>query len=124
MKFSNPHQYESVRKQEGLKDPRDIWDTENLGGIQELLQQLPPNVQELVFESDLSPEEERCLRTIGSFCRELSENFKEGFLLLLDEYRKERRRLLQDIVEYLLKKEFLLPYHCKQATGRKAPCRV
>ena len=109
MKFSNPNQFEKIRRLEGLKNPEDIWDIETFDDIRQRIEKLPPNTKELVHEEELTVEMKRCLEKTRSFCSEVSEDFKQTFLSLLDQYRKERRQISQKIVDHLLEKNFVLP---------------
>jgi hypothetical protein len=109
MKFSNPNQFERMRRLEGLKNPEDIWDIETFDDIKQTIEQLSPNTKELVSEEELTVEMKRCLEKTRTFCGELTEDFKQTFLSLLDQYRKERRQISQKIVDYLLEKNFVLP---------------
>lgn len=109
MRFTNPNQFERMRRLEGFKNPEDIWDIETFDDIKQRIEQLSPNIKELVSEEELTIEMKRCLEKTRTFCNELSEDFKQTFLSLLDQYRKERRQISQKIVDYLLEKNFVLP---------------
>ena len=98
MRFTNPNQFEKIRRLEGLKNQEDIWDIETFDEIKQKIEQLPPNTKELLLELELTPEMKRCLKKIRTFCKELSDDFKQTFLSLLDQYRKEHRQISQTIL--------------------------
>jgi len=109
MEFTNSNQFERMGRSEGFKNPNDIGDIETFDDIKQRIEQLSPNTKELVFEEELTVEMKRSLEKIRTFCGELSEDFKQTFLSLLDQYRKERHQISQKIVDYLLEKNFVLP---------------
>jgi len=109
MKFSNPNQFEKMRRLEGMKNPEDIWDIETFDDIKQRIEQFSPNTTELLSEEELTAETKRCLEKTRTFCNELSDDFKQTFLSLLEQYRRERRQISQKIVDYLLEKNFVLP---------------
>ena len=95
MKFTNPNQFEQIMKAEGYKNPEDIWDLETFGYIQKSIEQLSHNIKELLNEEELSLDTKSCLEITRSFCKKLSDEFKNDFLSLLEQYRKERRQISQ-----------------------------
>lgn len=109
MKFSNPNQFKKIRRLEGFNNPEDIWDIETFDYIKKTIEQRSPNIKELLYEEELSAKTKRCLEKTRTFCNELSENFKQTFLSLLEQYRQEKRQIPQTIVDYLLEKKFVLP---------------
>lgn len=109
MKFPNPNQFEKMRRLEGLRNPEDIWDLETYDEIKSEIEKVSPNVKEFVQENELDVETKRCLDKTRVFCSELSEEFRQTFLSLLERYRNERRQISQKIVDYLLEKNFDLP---------------
>ena len=110
MKFSDPNQIGEMRRPEGLKNPHGIGDIETSENINQMIEQLLPTIKELVSEDELTVEMKRCLEKIRVFCDELTKDFKQTFLSLLDQYRNDRRQISQQIVDYLLEKNFVLPY--------------
>ncbi len=98
-----------MRRLEGLKSPEDIWDIETFDEIKERIEQVSPNVKELISENELKLEAKKCLKKTRTFCKELSQDFKQTFLSLIDQYRQERRQISQKIVDYLLEKNIVLP---------------
>lgn len=111
MRFTNPNQFEKIRRLEGLKKPEDIWDwdIEDFEDIKQSFEQLPSNIKESVSEQELIAETRICLEKTRAFCGELSEDFKQTFLSLIEQYRRERRQISKKIVDYLLEKKFVLP---------------
>ncbi len=119
MKLTNPNQFEKIRRLEGLRNPEDIWDIEIFDDIRGEIEKVSLNIRELVEEHKLDAETKRCLDKTRTFCNELSEKFRQTFLILLEEYRNERRKISQKIVDYLLEKKFDLP-NFTIAHGNKA----
>lgn len=109
MEFTNPNQFEKMRRLEGFRNPKDIWDLETYDEIKGEIEKVSPNVKEFVREHELDSETKRCLDKTRMFCSELSEEFRQTFLSLLEQYRNERRQVSQKIVDYLLEKNFDLP---------------
>ncbi len=110
MKFANPNQFEKMRKEEeGLRNPEDIWDVEVLEDIKREIKEAPSNTNELLEEGELGVESKKCLEKIRTFCHEVSQEYKEEFLSLLERYEKERHLISPKIMDYLLKKRFDLP---------------
>ncbi|HMB26344.1 MAG TPA: hypothetical protein VKP03_02920 [Patescibacteria group bacterium] len=109
MRFSNPNKFEKMRRLEGMRESEDIWDTETFDDIKQRIEQFPPNTKELLFEEELTAEAKRCLEKTRIFCNELSEDFKQTFLALLEQYKQDRRQISQKILDYLLEKDFILP---------------
>ncbi|MFH1621050.1 MAG: hypothetical protein ABIB04_03120 [Patescibacteria group bacterium] len=109
MRFTNPNQFEKMRRLEGLQNPEDIWDKKTFDDIKREIGQFSPNTKELISEEEPASEIKRCLEKTRAFCTNLSEDYKKTFLSLLEQYRKERRQISQKIVDYLLEKEFILP---------------
>ena len=109
MRFTNPNQFEKMRRLEGFRNPEDIWDIKTYDGIKNEIEKTPSNIREFVQEHELDSETKRCLEKTRTFCSELSEEFKQTFLSLLEQYRNERRQISQKIVDYLLEKKFDLP---------------
>ena len=105
----NPNQFKRIMTEEGLKNSQDIWDLKTYDEIKNEIEKISPNIKELVEEHELNAETKRCLDKIRAFCSELSEEFRQTFLVLLEQYRKERRQISQKIVDYLLEKNFDLP---------------
>ncbi|MCD6149992.1 hypothetical protein J7J13_04400 [bacterium] len=110
MRFTNPNQFEKIRHLEGFKNPEDIWDVKTYNEIKSEIEGKLPNIREMVEEQKLNAETKRCLDKTRTFCAELSEKFKQTFLTLLEQYRSERHQISQKIVDYLLEKNFDLPY--------------
>jgi len=100
---------EKIAREEGIISPADIYDQSTFEEIKQEIENIRPNVKELLDEKTLSPEQRDCLNKIREFCDELSENFRTEFLSLLEQYHKERRQISQKIVDYLLEKNFDLP---------------
>ncbi|MBL7057984.1 hypothetical protein ISS03_01485 [Patescibacteria group bacterium] len=98
-----------IRRLEGFKNPEDIWDLETYDEIKSKIEKVSPNVREFVQEHELDSETKRCLDKTRAFCSELSEEFRQVFLSLLEQYRNERRQISQKIIDYLLEKKFDLP---------------
>ena len=109
MRFTNPNQFEKMRRLEGFKNPEDIWDLETYDEVKSEIEKTSPNVTEFIQEQELDDETKRCLDKTRVFCSELSEEFRQTFLSLLEQYRNERRQVSQKIVDYLLEKNFDLP---------------
>ena len=109
MEFTNPNQFEKVRRSEGFRDYDDIWDFEIFDDIKGDIEKSSPNIRELTEEHHLDIETRRCLYKTRVFCNELSEEFKQTFLSLLDRYKNEHRHFSQKIVDYLLENNFDLP---------------
>ncbi len=109
MRFTDPNKFERIRRSEGLNHPEDIWDIETFDDIRQRIKQLSPNIKELVSEEELNVEMKKCLKKTRTFCSELSEDFRQTFLSLLEQYRQGRRHISQKIVDYLLEKNFVLP---------------
>lgn len=100
---------ERFAREDGIKNPEDIYDQPTFEEIRQEIEKKRPNVRELLDERTLSPEQKACLDKTREFCNELSENFRSEFLSLLERYRSERRQISQEIVDYLLEKNFDLP---------------
>ena len=100
---------EKFARQEGVRNPADIYDQPTFEEIRAEVKNVYPNVTELLDEKKLSAELKVCLNRTREFCSELSENFRLRFLSLLEKYRNERRPISQKIVDYLLEKNFNLP---------------
>ncbi len=96
-------------RDDGIKNPEDIWDFYSFEDAEKQIKNLPHNLNELVDEYLLTTETEDCLDTTREFCSELSESFKKKFLELLDSYQKEKKILSPKIKEFLFKKDFTLP---------------
>lgn len=109
MRFTNPNQFEKIRRLEGLRNYKDIWDIETCDKIKSEINTTTPNVKEFAQEHGLDDETKRHLDKTRKFCSELSEEFKQTFLSLLEQYQNERRQIPQKIVDYLLEKNFDLP---------------
>lgn len=112
MDFVNPNKIERLGREAGLRS-EDIWsdwdDTETLEQITHPIQEALPNIEARISEHELTSETRHNLETVRSFCAELSEEFRQAFLLLLEQYRRERCLISQKIVDYLLKKNLVLP---------------
>lgn len=105
MKFTNPNQFEKMRRLEGYTDPKDIWDTEtdNDSASKPFF-----NVTELLSERNLEHDLRLCLEKIRTFCNELSDDFQRIFTSLLEEYQKEHQ-MPQKVFDYIREKELLSP---------------
>ncbi len=98
-----------MRREEGLRNPEDIWDVDVFEDIKSEIKKTPSNITELLEEGELGVEGSMCLEKIRSFCHEVSEEYKEEFLSLLDTYRKEGHLISSKIIDYLMEKKFNLP---------------
>ncbi len=125
MIYINPNQLKRIGKLEGFKNSDDvlgecILDFETFYNIKYNIREISPNIEELSDEKVLDAKMKRSLFKIRKFCKELTKEFRDTFLMLLDQYRYERRYISQRIIDYLLEKEFILPKF-KIAYGRKIP---
>ena len=109
MNFTNPNKFKEIMREEGLKNPEDIWDTESFKAIREKIEKLPPQTIELMPEEELTAETRKRLEKVYTFCDELSEVFKQTYLSLIDKYKQEHRKMSQKIVDYLLENNLILP---------------
>src|SRR3989344_2840822 len=105
MKFTNPGQFEKMRRLEGMRSRADIWDLDTLDDIREEIRKKMPNIREELDRDRLTPELKSTLRKIITFCDELSEKFRERFLSLLNRYSSEKRQVSQKIIDYLFEKK-------------------
>lgn len=96
-------------RDDGIKNPEDIWDFYNFEDAEKEIKNLPHNLKELINDYFFTPESQNRLDTTREFCSDLSENFKTRFLELLDNYQKEKKVLSPKIKEFLYKKDFTLP---------------
>ncbi len=119
MEFSKPREFEEMRRLEGNKSINDIWDIDTYDDIKNEIEKASSNIKELVENKELTEETEGCLNKAREFCSDLSEDFKQKFTDLLDEYRSNQRQLSQKIIDYLLEKKFDLP-NFTIAHGRQA----
>lgn len=128
-----------IGRREGLKNSADILDTSTFEGIKAEIEaeilgardflEIPeisleeakalPNIKEDFKDSELSAKRKEIVGEIRKFCAELSIRFGEKFLLLLDQYQKEKQRIPKQIIDYLKKHDFDLPT-CSIKCGEKA----
>lgn len=100
-----------IAREEGIKNPEDIYDQTTFEEIAREIKDIRPNVKEL-FDLDpdlMNPEQKKCLDRTREFCNELSKNFSADFLSVIEEYQNEGRPISQKIIDYLLEKKFDLP---------------
>ncbi len=110
MEFSNPNQFKKIKKLEGAENSEDIWDIYEFDKIKNQIEkQTSFNIKELIDKDESIVEFQECLSKTRSFCDEVSKDFKQQFLCLLDQYRKERRQIPQKIIDYLSEKDFIFP---------------
>lgn len=108
MQFINPGHLEKIRREEGFRNQEDIWDPTTLQDITEIITDTPVNIHALV-DSLLYDETVRKFKRIFKFCEDLSEDFRKNFISLLEKYNRERRPISPQILNYLSKKNFILP---------------
>ena len=102
-------QLRNIAKQEGIKNPDDIFDLSTFEDIKELIGNSEENVEESLSEEMPDKRREKCLKEARFFCADVSSRFQERFISLIESYRKEQSILSQEIIDYLLKKKFDLP---------------
>lgn len=101
-------QLERLRREEGLRNLEDIFDTASWETIREELGTRAPRIQ-LLAEGKLSSREQHAFEVIETFARDASKFYAEIFARALEEYRSERREIAPAIIEHIRKKSFDVP---------------
>ncbi len=105
MRFVQHSQLTKIMEQEGTRNIEDILDlNENREE-----RKTPQNIKILIENSQTSEKKQDCLEKTKSFCTELTTEFENTFLFLLNEYSNNRREIPASIKHYIEEKNFNLP---------------
>ena len=108
MKLRTPGQVESHFRDEGFRNPKDQNEWFSRSEYAEQIKELPVNIDVRCDYIELDEEDERHLELLKSFCNELSDEFRNNFFSLIEQY-KERKEIPQKIIDFLEKKNLTLP---------------
>ena len=109
IEFTNPNQFEKIQKYVGYSNYNDIWHLETWEDIKLAIVEAENNIQQKCDETKFSPEQKELFDTIKQFIDDTSLEFKKRFLELLNDYRENRKKISQKIVDYLKEKSFDMP---------------
>ena len=109
MKFRTPGQLESYfKEEEGFRNPNDREGWFSLSDYAEKIKKLPANIDVRGNPYKLVEEGKKHIQLLERFCNDLSDQFRNTFFSLIEEY-KERKEIPQKIIDFLEKKNLTLP---------------
>lgn len=91
-----------------MKNPEDIFDMSTFEGMKKELDRLRPGIEEH-FDGKIEGEKADTLKEIRAFVNQTSNDYKDKFLELIEEYRAKRGEFSERMLKHIKNKSFDLP---------------